>query len=230
MTVRLHLCDGVGDIAPEDRTWILATLERVRDRAVPRLGLEHVDIIIAVSPWTVIPEYGIGGWTMNRSVAQITLDPWSPRFREPEREARLGATLAHELHHLARLRHPAAGWTPRTGARATLGHALLNEGLAQHFEEEMGFPRPFYATAVEREPLWDLGTRAMADFEATLFDYDAWFFGRRGDPAFPRHGGYSLGYAIVRAWLMLSETSPSEELGLEPREVMTAWRTGQLDV
>jgi hypothetical protein len=230
MTVRINLCDGFGDIATEDRTWIVGTLEAVRDRAAPRLELTNADINVIVAPWLAIPEYGFGGWTYNRSVAHISINPWSPRFREPEREQRLGATLAHELHHLARNRNPASGWSQRMGGRGSLGGALLNEGLAQHFEEEMGFPCPFYATAVQRERLWDLGTRAMADFETPEFDYDAWFFGRQGDPAFPRHGGYALGYAIVRAWMMTSETTASEELGLEPKEVLAAWRSGQLDI
>jgi hypothetical protein len=230
VSIRINVCDSYGDIPAADRDWIVATLEGVRDRAAPRLGLETGDVNVVVAPSLVIPEYGIGGWTFNRSVAQIAVDPWSPRFREPAREARLGAVMAHELHHLARFRHPAAKWSPRTGSRASLGIALLNEGLAQHFEEEMGFDCPFYAIAVQREPLWDLGARAMSEFDATTFDHDAWFFGRRGDPAFPRHGGYSLGYAIVRAWMMMLETTPSEELGLEAGEVVAAWRTGRLDI
>ncbi len=230
MTVRINLCDGFGDIKSEDRTWIMAVLDGVRDRAAPRLELDNADVNVVAAPWLVMPEYGFGGFTFNRSVAQIAIDPWSPRFREPEREQRLGAVLAHELHHLARFRHPASAWSPQRMSRSSLGHALIAEGLAQAFEEEMGNPAPFYALAVQREPLWDLGTRAMADFETAQFDYDAWFFGRRDDAAFPRHGGYSLGYAIVRAWMMTAETSPSEELGLEPGEVLAAWRTGRLDI
>ena len=230
MTVNLNLCDAHGDVAAEDRTWLMGVLEATRDRAVARLELTGGDINIVVAPWRAIPEYGIGGWTLNRSVSQIALDPWSPRFRESEREQRLGAVLVHELHHLARFRHPASQWSPCMGSRASLGTALLDEGLAQAFEEEMGFPCPFYALAVQREPLWDLGTRAMANFETAQFDYDAWFVGRGGDGTFPRHGGYSLGYAIVRAWMMMMETTPSEEIGLEAGEVLNAWRTGRLDI
>lgn len=230
MTVRINLCDGFGDIGPEDRTWIMGTLEAVRDRAAPRLELTNADVNVIASPGWAIPETGIGGFTFNRSTAQIAIDPWNPRLNDSGREQRLGAALAHELHHLARFRASASGWSPKTLSRASLGHTLIAEGLAQHFEEEMGFPCPFYATAVQREPLWDLGTRAMANFETAVFDYDAWFFGKGGDPSFPRFGGYSLGYAIVRAWMMNSETTASEELGLEPREVLAAWRAGQLDI
>ncbi len=171
-----------------------------------------------------------GGFTFNRSVAQIAVDPWSPRFREPQRAERLGGILAHELCHLARFRHPASAWSTRHMSRSTLGHSLIAEGLSQAFEEEMGFPCPYTALAVQREPLWDLGARAMAHFDDAEFDHDAWFLGRRDDPAFPRFGGYSLGYAIVRAWLMMMETAPSEEIGLETPEVLTAWRTGRLDI
>lgn len=230
MTVRINLCDGFGDIPPEDRKWIMGTLEAVRDRAATRLELKDADINVIASPGWAIPELGVGGFAFNRSTAQIAVDPWNPRLRTAGREQRLGATLAHELHHLARFRHPASGWSPQRMSRATLGHSLLAEGLAQHFEEEMGFPCPLSATAVQREPLWDLGTRAMANFDAEEFDHNAWFMGRSSDPAFPRLGGYSLGYAIVRAWMMNSETTASEELGLEPKEVLVAWRSGQLDI
>lgn len=230
MTVRINLCDAFGDIAAEDRAWIMGTLEAVRDRAAPRLELQDADVNVIASPGWAIPELGIGGFTFNRSTAQIAIDPWSPQVRADGREQRLGAILAHELHHLARFRHPASGWSPQRMSRASLGHSLLAEGLAQHFEEEMGFPCPFPATAVQREPLWDLGTRAMANFESAEFDHSAWFLGQPNDPSFPRHGGYSLGYAIVRAWMMISETTASEELGLEPKEVLAAWRAGQLDI
>jgi len=230
MTVRITLCDGFGDLEPADRDWVMETLERVRARAVPRLELENADINVVVAPWAVIPEYGIGGHTWNRSVSQISLDPWSPRFRDAEHRTRLGAVAAHEMHHLARYRNPASGWSPQHGARGSLGKALLNEGLATAFEEEMGFPCPFYALAVEREPLWNLAARALADFDKTDFDYEAWFRGSAGDPAFPRNGGYSLGYSLVRGWFMSTETTPSEELGLHSDEVLAAWRTGRLDI
>lgn len=230
MSVRINFQDVRGDIPAADRHWIMGTLEAVRDRAAPRLELADADVNVVVAPATVIPEYGIGGTTFNRRLAQIAVDPWSPRMREPEREMRLGSVLAHELHHMARFRHPASGWSPERLSCASLGHALLAEGLAQAFEEEMGFPLPFQATAVAGPPLWDLADRARTLFEATEFDYDAWFDGRMGDAAFPRHGGYALGYAIVRGWMMNMETTASEEIGLETGEVLQAWRTGRLEV
>ncbi len=230
MTVRINLYDSFGDIPASDRDWIMATLEAVRNRAAPRLELTNADVNVIVSPGWVIPEYGFGGFTYNRSVAQIAVDPWSPKFREPERELRIGSLLAHELCHLARFRHPASAWSTRRMSRSSLGHTLLAEGLSQAFEEEMGFPLPYTATAVQRDPLWNLAARALADFDTAEFDYDAWFNGRRGDPSFPRFGGYSLGYVIVRGWMMTNETTPSEEIGLETSEVLRAWRTGLLDI
>lgn len=230
MTVRLNVCDACGDIPSDLRDWMLPTLETVRDRAAARLELSDADVNIIVAPGQVIPEYGVGGFTFNRSVAQIAIDPWSPLLRQPGRDARLGSVLAHEMNHLARFRHPAAEWAPPWLSRKTLGHSLIAEGLAQCFEEEMGYPPPFYAIAVEGPPLWDLAARALALFETADFDATAWFFGRAGDPSFPRFGGYSLGYALVRGWTMSMDTTPSEETGLEPAEVLRAWRTGRLDI
>lgn len=230
MTVRLNLCDACGDIPRELRDWMMPALEAVRDRAAARLELSDADVNIIVAPGQVIPEYGVGGFTFNRSVSQITIDPWSPLLRQPQRDARLGSVLAHELNHLARFRHPAAEWGPQWMSRKSLGHSLIAEGLAQCFEEEMGYPPPFYALAVEGPPLWDLAARALALFETSQFDAQAWYFGRNGDPSFPRYGGYSLGYALVRGWTMSMDTTPSEETGLEPAEVLRAWRTGRLDI
>lgn len=217
-------------LPPANRAWMLPVLEAMRDRAAPRLELGDGTIALVVAPASVIPQYGMGPHTRDTGIAQVAIDPASPRLADPDRDHRLASLIAHELYRLARFRHPAGGWSPSHRAPVSLGHSLLCVGLAQAFVEEMGLPCPPWSIAVEREPLWDLGTRAMASFETTDFDRHAWFSGRPGDAAFPRFGGQSLGYAIVRSWMMLTETTPSEEIGLEPAEVLRAWRTGQLDI
>lgn len=230
MTIRITLGDGLDDLAAADRDGIMTALEGARGRASARLELSDGQITVIGAPHLVMPERGMGSRTLDRHAALIALDPGSATLRAPERELSLGALLSYALYRLARARHPASGWTPGRGFCATLGKALLSEGLALHFEEEMGFPRPPQAVAVERDPLWDLGTRAMAAFDDPHIDGDAWFHGRPADRSFPPHSGASLGYALVRAWLLLSETLPSEELGLESNEVLSAWRTGRLDI
>lgn len=234
MAVRLNVCDGWGDIGAGHRRWMLATAEGVVGKAGPLLHLDGtaapVDVNILVAPKMVIPEYGVSGFTLNRSVVQIALDPWSPRFAAPECPARFGAVLAHELHHVARLRSPAAEWKPTHLSKRSLGHVLVLEGLAQAFEEEMGYPTPFYAMAVSGPQLWDLADRARAEFEAFNADYDAWLFGRHGDPRYPRYGGYSVGFALMKGWLSYKTSTASGEIDVLAQDVLDAWRDGKIVV
>ncbi len=230
MTVRLNLCDGIGDIGPDGRAWLMPTLEATRDKCQAVLPLTDADVNIIVAPRMVIPEYGMCGYTLNRSVVQITLDPWSLHFKHAERESRVGGVFAHERHHLARFRSPACEWSPKYLFKRSLGHVLILEGLAQAFEEELGFPTPFYATAVSGERLWQLADRARAEFEAVNVDCDAWFFGRANDLEFPRLGGYCLGYALVKGWLAHADTKPSKEVDLKTGALLDAWRAGRIVV
>ena len=110
---------------------------------------------------------------------------------------RLLATLAHEMHHVARLRSGVESYT--------LGGRLVSEGLAQCFEEEVGAPTPFYAVALDDETMKKMAARARPLLSATEYEHDNWMFGRKGDPEWPRHAGYSLGYALVSAWLAKKE-------------------------
>lgn len=234
MPIRLNLCGGWGDIREEHRRWLLSTSHEIIEKASPRLRLEgtapDVDVNIMVAPKMVIPEYGLSGFTLNRSVIQIAVDPWSPRFAAEEASQRLGAVLPHELHHVARFRSPASEWKPTYLSKRSLGHVLILEGLAQAFEEEMGYPTPFYAVSVKGQELWDTCDRARAEFEAFNADYDAWFFGRHGDPRFPRYGGYTVGYALMKAWLVHTNGTASSEINVKAGDVLDAWRSGQLVV
>ncbi len=82
-----------------------------------------MDVVVRDDPRIVIAEVGIGGFAPDGHTVFVALDPNHDRFeRALERE--LFATLAHELHHVAR--HEA-------GVRGqTLFDALVSEGLADH--------------------------------------------------------------------------------------------------
>ena len=219
MTIRFHLLDALDEIPPPLKKRVARELEAAGERATRSLPLDRVDIVVAPHPF-VIPEIGLNGFAHGPGRITITLNPASPRINDPERPLRILGTLAHELHHVARMRSGA--WT------RTLGGRLVNEGLAQCFEEEAGAPTPFYAVSLDTRTLEKMGERARPLLAATEFDYNAWMFGRRGDPDWPRNTGYSLGYALVKAWLKAKGLSAVDAAGVSDTEVTADWESGDI--
>jgi Predicted Zn-dependent protease (DUF2268) len=223
MTVRFHLFDAFDEIPADDRVSVLAALESALPRILARLPVDRVDVVIGyVDPFWTIPAYGIGGFSHGKGRISITLAPEHPRFADPERPERLAAVLAHELHHIARSRSAGYGHT--------LGEALVSEGLAQCFEVEIGCPPPPYAVAVKDAALHEFAGRAREQMTAPFYDHGAWFYGRRGDANFPKDGGYSLGYALVKAWLADTKTTASISADVAAARVTDAWTSARLAI
>ena len=223
MSVRFHLLDAFDEIPADDRTSTLAALETALPRILSRLAIDRVDIVVGyVDPFWTIPAWGIGGFTHGKGQITIALAPHHPRFGDSERGERLAAILAHELHYIARGRGPGYG--------RTLGEALVSEGLAQCFEVEIGCAPPPYAVALRDAELSDFAARAREELNAQDYDHGAWFFGRRGDPRFPKDGGYSLDYALVRAWLDLEGTTASAAVGTAAAPLIEDWTSGRIVV
>jgi Predicted Zn-dependent protease (DUF2268) len=223
MSVRFHLFDAYDEIAEDDHKSALAALEGALPPILARLPIERVDVVVGYSdPFWTIPAYGIGGFSHGKGRISITLAPKHPRFADPERPVRLAAVLAHELHHIARSRGAGYG--------RTLGEALVSEGLAECFEVETGCPPPPYGIALQGEPLKHFAARAHEQIAAQDYDHGAWFYGRRGDPDFPRDGGYSLGYALVKAWLAAEGTTASAAVDVPAARVIDAWTDGRLTI
>jgi Predicted Zn-dependent protease (DUF2268) len=223
MTVRFHLLDAFDEIPPADRISILASLEKALPLVLARLPMERVDIVVGYSdPAWMIPAWGIGGYAHGKGRISITVDPDHPRFGDAERGERLAAILAHEMHHLARARGPGFG--------ETLGEVLVTEGLAQCFEVEIGCPAPPYAIAVADDALKQFAARARSDVETKEYDSRAWFYGRSGDPHFPRHGGYSLGYALTRSWLAAEGMTASGAAGVPASRLIEAWLSDRIGI
>jgi uncharacterized protein YjaZ len=109
--------------------------------------------------------------------------------------------LAHELHRPSRWDGPGYG--------ETLGDALVSEGLAGHFAQEVygGEPEPWeqLPSSVWRPYL----AKAKADWLNTEYDHIGWFFGSQD---FPRWLGYSLGYQVVRQFLSTHDTARASGL------------------
>jgi hypothetical protein len=223
MTVRFHLLDAFDEIPAHDRVSILGALETALPRILSRLAVDRVDIVVGYSdPFWTIPAWGIGGYAHGKGRISITVAPEHPRFKDPERSERLAAVLAHELHHVTRARGPGYGYT--------LGEALVSEGLAQCFEVEVGCCAPPYAVAVAGDALRQFASRAREKVAAKDYDRGAWFSGSRGDPDFPIDGGYSLGYALTKAWLASERTTASAAATVSASRLIDAWTCGRIEL
>ena len=221
MTIEFHLLDAMDEIPALLRNDVMCELEAANEQIAQHIRLERLDIVVAPELW-VLREWGLCGYANGPGRITLTLDPASPRLQDPERCDRIFATLAHEMHHVARL---------RSGVEAyTLGARFVSEGLAQCFEEEVGAPTPFYAVALDDETLERMADRARPLLSADDYEHDNWMFGRKGDPDWPRHAGYSLGYALVSAWLEMKALSASEAAGVPATDIVDDWLAGKVSV
>jgi len=132
----------------------------------------------------------------------VIVDPvnYADHYRSDSKDALL-VSYVHERHHAQR-------WIS-VGYGLTLAEALVSEGLAQVFEEEMGFRVSQSAKNLSKQDLLEVSQLARSAIldnnepdDFTHHNY--WFFGQEleegQEPLMP-WAGYSLGYALVSAWL-----------------------------
>mgnify|MGYP001298849843 CR=1 FL=1 len=219
MSINLHIMTA-GDPFPleyERRLW--AALDMARQKIAPLLALDEVDVVVAAVPSAVIPRIGVNGFASTPNYLTLQIDPKREDLAA-DLDERLGALLAHELHHCARMRGPGYG--------QKLGERLVSEGLAECFEEEAGYPTPFYAVECSGEALRAFARQAFERLERADLNFNDWMFGSRVSDAFPYQCGYSLGYAVVRQWLAIAGRTPSEAARVEAGEVLTLWHRGAI--
>ena len=182
----------------------------VFERLPTRPEAIRIEVKVAPQHALMIPEQGVGGGA-DTDYVLIVLD----RPLRPDVGTRLPALLAHELHHVARFRER------RVPAPSSLAEALVTEGLADHFAEDI-FPkvaRP-WTVALTQEQEAAAWREAKPILHARGgYDHVSWF---RGGPARPRWTGYTLGYRMVGAYLADTK-SASEELDVDPRDVVAAY-------
>jgi uncharacterized protein YjaZ len=217
MTVRFHFLDAYEEVPILIFQAIQHELHAALAQVSALLPLAQVDVVVAsAQSFWVIPEYGMTAMAHGKGRVTVSIDPESPHIADPQREVRLLGLLAHELHHVARMRGPGYG--------RTLGEALVSEGLAQCFEVEAGAPVPFYGVALDPDALRHAADRARQELGSSMYDHAAWFFGRRGDPAWPRNAGYSLGFALAEDWLARNDASAAAAVTVPAARILDAWR------
>ena len=185
------------------------TIERVVNdtlaAARSRIPLDGITIRVEAGGSLVIPEIGIGG-RADAGTIQLALDPGSPVLPRSLDEE-LFPLLAHEMHHVARLR--------TAGFPSNLLQAMVLEGLADHFSIEVaGIDPPIWASALTEAELTTWTERARAVWLDGGYDHDAWFFGTA--PPIPRWAGYTIGFDLVRDFLRKNPSRLPSDLYAEP--------------
>ncbi|QFT58946.1 hypothetical protein FIU94_08920 [Sulfitobacter sp. THAF37] len=189
MTWAIHIANASGHlnglVSP-----IRKAIERAQSQAEAVSARVDLDVIVQVWPGRVIPHLGHVGYAPTGDMIQLTFDPSNPNCAHNLGEA-LERTVVHEFHHALRWRGPGYG--------STLGEALVSEGLAGHFAQQLyGGPPEMWETSLDGQDLSEAARDAAAAWYDDAYDHAGWFFG--SDPAWR---GYGLGFALIRRHLSI---------------------------
>lgn len=180
----LHLLNARGrlsGIEAELRT-ALAEAEARLGAVAPAVAL---DVVIRAMDHPMPPALRVTGASYGPGRMELGID-LTQGGAEGLRHEVLKAVY-HEFHHVLRWDGPGYG--------DRLGEALVSEGLAQVFVHEMmDCPPEPWEVMPPGVDLAALCQRAHAEFDATGYDHEAWFFGA-GD--LPNGTGYALGRMLV---------------------------------
>ena len=210
MSWHLHLLNARGMLTLWEHV-IRDGIERARLRAAGCVELPVLDLVVQAVKDGGIPELGHVGHAPRPGAIFITLDPDNPNLVRHMGEA-FERMVVHELHHA--LRWDAVGYG------RTLGEAIVSEGLAGRFVQELfgGEGEP-WDRALTEEQFAALLPRLRQDLKAERYNHAAWFFGR-GD--LPRWAGYGFAWEIVGKYLARSpERRPSRLAGVLAAEVLS---------
>ncbi|OHA24658.1 MAG: hypothetical protein A3B11_00555 [Candidatus Taylorbacteria bacterium RIFCSPLOWO2_01_FULL_44_26] len=206
MSINTHVLLASKDIRP-----YVKQLKSISESAVlsvkKLLPINDVDVVFYYNPGATFNESevgGIGGFTPNASVIFISLNPRHPNL-ESSLKNELLFMLAHEFHHTIRWQKQVEG--------DTLLEALVFEGLADHFAQEItGKKTPsIYSNALTPEQKKIFLKKASGEWEKPTYDNNLWFFGSQPDVV-PRWTGYTLGYDLVSAYLHTNPGTSASKL------------------
>lgn len=149
---------------------------------VDKLKADRIDIIFLYdSKWT-IPELGVGANSPGPYNLYVSLDPGFKNLKQSD----IFLSIVHEGHHCMRWRKPGYG--------VTLGEAMVSEGLATLFEEEISGEPPIYSQV---KITGDEIKKAQGYLNKKTYNHAEWFFGAK---KIQRWFGYTYGYQLCKAY------------------------------
>lgn len=180
----LHLLNARGRLSEVEGD-VRAALAEAEARLAEVAPAVALDVVIRALDHPMPPELRVTGASYGPGRMELGID-LTQGGPEGLRHEVLKAVY-HEFHHVLRWDGPGYG--------ETLGEVLASEGLAQVFlHEMMDCPPEPWEVMPSGVDLRALCLRADAEFDATGYDHEAWFFGG-GD--LPDGVGYALGRMLV---------------------------------
>lgn len=186
-SMKLHFLDARGALA-DLGGWLEAVLSNTYEKANALMALRPLDVVVRAGA-RVVPQKGHLGYAPEPGVVFVTVDPGNPVLRA-NAEASLERMFAHELHHAARWDGPGYG--------SSLGEALVSEGLAGNFAQEIfgGPPEPWESLSLNQ--IRAHIAHGAREWNRRDYDHEAWFFGTAD---LPDGLGYSLGFRLIERFL-----------------------------
>ena len=191
MGINFHILKASGRLKPYIKD-IKKVCKEAERKIFAEIPLSNVDVVIADDPYEVIPEIGIGAYTRTPNLITIYIDPEFPNFNNFHLE--LMDIFAHELHHAAR-------WQT-VGYGKTLFEAIITEGLADHFANEVTERKDLHLwdKALNPQQIKDWLIKAEKEFYNKEYSHSDWFFGSKAR-GIPKWTAYSLGFYLVGNYL-----------------------------
>lgn len=208
-TVSIQILDGIRNLLPEIQKLIPA---------------DSATIKLAISTANILPVWGIGSRTLSgyndnhkEETVEINYDPNHPNFRVEY----IMRTLAHELHHVCRVRMP--------NFQVSILECMVNEGLADHFMlEVLHCEQTPWSKALTEEQIHRYMIRVKPlmreKYESWTKDLDIWMlYGKPEPDAIPGWTGYSIGWRIVENYLKAHpEARASSLVFTSPEEIVSS--------
>jgi uncharacterized protein YjaZ len=202
MSINTHILNASGSLS-QFRSVIQKTSAIAVKRVAKAIPVDNVDIVFYDNYQGTIEHLGFGGFTMTQNLVMIPINSSFPNLKN-SLEENLPRTIAHELYHCLR--------NYAFNKKSTLLEALINEGLADHFDIEINGKEPEkWDTALTETQFKELYKRAKKEFDSFSYNHRAWFFGSEKDNL-PRWTGYSIGFRIVGDYLKKHPDKKSSNL------------------
>jgi uncharacterized protein YjaZ len=167
--ILFHILNSSGNL-----TFLKKSLEVETRKSIEliqaKIPVDNVDIVIYEDKSEVIPGIGIGGFTESQNRVMLSIDP-SFNDIKGSIKTNLKRTLAHELYHVLR--------NYIFEGKFSLLESLVNEGLADHFENEINNTKPnIWDKALNEKDLIKYTKLAEKDFDNYDYNHSEWFLGQ----------------------------------------------------
>lgn len=202
---------AIDPIRAELESWVVEVVGRVSRE----LDVSGVEIHVGGPGNRIVPGgFGVGGFATAEQVL-FEVDP-SAAIRPEGLRAWVEQVMAHELHHVARLRTDA-------GREKTVAALVVLEGMADHYALAFGAGvTPTWSTALQGADLEHWTDRVLDEHPQPDYSVHAWMFGTT--PEIPMWTGYSVGFEIVGRFLERTGATAAAGVGVGADAVVAAAR------